>query len=134
MSESKQQWTPGPWSLTTVPTSIGSCHKIGPFPSAGDRRETCACVYADGIRIGIDEKIPAAVELFANAKLIAAAPELVEALQVAMRAASDTLFVLRDILRNDGGADPRLENLADALDKATDIGYAALAKATGEQS
>ncbi|WP_186065081.1 hypothetical protein [Burkholderia gladioli] len=60
------------------------------------------------------------------------APELVEALQVTTRAASDTLFVLREILRNDGGADLRLENLADALDKATDLGWPALVKAGAE--
>lgn len=59
-----------------------------------------------------------------------AAPELVEALQEAMRAASDTLFVLREMLENDyEHTHPRLENLAEALDKATDVGYAALAKA-----
>ncbi|MBW5285974.1 hypothetical protein [Burkholderia gladioli] len=59
----------------------------------------------------------------------AAEAELVEALQVTTRAASDTLFVLQEILRNDGGADPRLENLAEALDKATDLGWPALVKA-----
>lgn len=68
--------TPGPWSLETVATSIGSCHKIGPFPGGMARREAHACVYADGIRIGIDENIPRAQELASNARLIAAAPAL----------------------------------------------------------
>jgi hypothetical protein len=71
--------TPGPWGLETVPTSAGSCHKIGPFPSMGVRPQVHACVYADGIRLGLDEKSPVAVELLANARLIAAAPELLEA-------------------------------------------------------
>ena len=73
--------TPGPWTLETVPTSIGSCHKIGPFPSGRLASGTYACVYADGIRIGVDDNIPMAVELLANARLIAAAPDLLAALQ-----------------------------------------------------
>lgn len=75
------EYTKGPWSLETVPTTAGSCHKIGPFPSMGVRPHVHACVYADGIRIGLDEKSPVAVELLANARLIAAAPELLEALE-----------------------------------------------------
>ncbi len=73
--------TPGPWTLETVPTSADSCHKIGPFPNRHDR-EGYACVYADNIRIGIDESLPRAQELLANARLIAAAPDLLEALQL----------------------------------------------------
>lgn len=75
-------WTPGPWKLETVPTSAGSCHKIGPFPSLGVYNETYACVYADSIRIGIDyghNKV--GDELLANASLIASAPALVSALE-----------------------------------------------------
>ena len=65
--------TPGEWSLKTVPTSDGSCHKIGPFPSASRvHSETHACVYAIGIRLGIDDSTPVARELLANARLIAA--------------------------------------------------------------
>ena len=70
--------TPGPWILVTVPTSVGSCHKIGPFPN-GSRSSTFACVYADGHRLGIDDALPAAQELSANAQLIAAAPDLLDA-------------------------------------------------------
>ena len=65
--------TPGEWSLKTVPTSDGSCHKIGPFPSASRvHSETHACVYAIGIRLGIDDSTPVARELLANARLMAA--------------------------------------------------------------
>ena len=72
--------TPGPWALESVDTRCGSCHKIGPFPSAGVRSEVHACVYADQMRLGIDDRNPVAAELLANARLIAAAPELLEAL------------------------------------------------------
>jgi hypothetical protein len=74
--------TPRPWSLKTVPTSDGSCHKIGPFPSASRvHSETHACVYAIGIRLGIDDSTPVARELLANARLMTAAPDLLAVLQ-----------------------------------------------------
>jgi len=126
MSEIKH--TPGPWILATVPTSVGSCHKIGPFPGAGHRPHTFACVYADGIRVGIDEALPAAIELAANARLIAAAPELLEALKATNSAAHEALIVLRDVLRDDA----RFDDLIRTLDNATDVGYAAIAKAEGQ--
>lgn len=74
--------TPGPWILATVPTSVGSCHKIGPFPGAGHRPYTYACVYADGIRPGIDDALPAAIELAANARLMSASPDMAEILEI----------------------------------------------------
>ncbi|MEB2544308.1 hypothetical protein [Burkholderia cenocepacia] len=80
MSEIKH--TPGPWILETVPTSAGSCHKIGLFPGAGHRPHTYACVYADGIRPGIDDALPAAIELAANARLMAASPDMALALEL----------------------------------------------------
>ena len=65
--------TPGGWSLKTVPTSDGSCHKIGPFPSASRiHSEAHACVYAIGICLGINDSTPVARELLANARLMAA--------------------------------------------------------------
>lgn len=113
------QHTPGPWSIETVATSCGSCHKIGPFPGAGHRREVHACVYADGIRIGMDESNPAAKELLANARLIATAPELLEALTVA-----------REWMRGDKWRNSTVEKHAswEAVMRGID---AAIAKATG---
>ena len=74
--------TPGPWVMKTVPTSVGHCHKIGPFPSTSKYREQVhACVYVDGLGLKPED----APELLANARLIAAAPELLEALIGAIR-------------------------------------------------
>lgn len=68
------QHTPGPWTLTTVTTSVGICYKIGPFPWKRDEQNH-ACIYADYPGAGAFED-----ELLANARLIAAAPELLAAL------------------------------------------------------
>lgn len=106
--------TPGPWALESVQTSVGSCHKIGPFPSAGVRKQVHACVYADQLRLGLDDESPIAVELLANARLIAAAPEL--------------LAVARLV---DDVAD-RVDHEPDsALGQLVDAARAAIAKATG---
>ena len=72
-------FTPGPWLLRTTPTSAGLCHIV----SAADWRG--AFIYGDGIRKGVDDALPKVQELAANARLIAAAPELLEALQVMVR-------------------------------------------------
>ena len=60
-------FTPGPWLLRTTPTSAGICHIV----SAADWRG--AFIYGDGIRKGVDDALPKAQELAANARLIAAA-------------------------------------------------------------
>lgn len=65
-------FTPGPWLLRTTPTSAGLCHIV----SAADWRG--AFIYGDGIRKGVDDALPKAQELAANARLIAAAPDLLE--------------------------------------------------------
>ena len=65
-------FTPGPWLLRTTPTSAGLCHIV----SAADWRG--AFIYGDGIRKGVDDALPKAQELAANARLIAAAPTMHE--------------------------------------------------------
>lgn len=65
-------FTPGPWLLRTAPTSAGLCHIV----SAADWRG--AFIYGDGLRKGIDDALPKAQELAANARLIAAAPTMYE--------------------------------------------------------
>ncbi|WP_186177760.1 hypothetical protein [Burkholderia gladioli] len=99
MSESKQQWTPGPWSIDWNITRL-DIHANGKLV-ATLRRST-----KDGAPT-YDDK-----EAIANANLISAAPELVEAL-------SRTLQLLTDM-----GAPEEPED-AEVLEAAR----AALAKA-----
>ncbi len=75
--------TPGPWVLDTIPTSVGICHRIGPFPPRRPDDETVrhACLYADYP----SAHNPADEELKANARLIAAAPDLLAALELVIR-------------------------------------------------
>lgn len=73
--------TPGPWILETVRTQSGLCHKVGPFPAKReDLPSRHACLYADYP----SSCNPADQELEANARLIAAAPELLEALEASL--------------------------------------------------
>lgn len=66
--------TPGPWTQQVVRTSSGVVFKIGPFPWKGDKQNH-ACIYADY------PNTPQYAQCSANAHLIAAAPDLLEALQ-----------------------------------------------------
>ena len=68
-------FTPGPWMLRTTPTSAGLCHIV---VAAGWKG---AFIYGDGLRKGIDDSLPKAKRLAANARLITAAPDLLEALK-----------------------------------------------------
>lgn len=76
-------YTPGPWKLETVPTSCGICHKIGEFPNIrrklnGEKEPpSYACFY-------VDNGDGHAEEMLANARLAAAAPDLLEALREAL--------------------------------------------------
>jgi hypothetical protein len=72
--------TPGPWTLETVKTSSGICHKVGPFPWRPNKQNH-ACIYVDNH--SHDASAPRDQELLANAHLIAAAPELLAALRKA---------------------------------------------------
>ena len=74
--------TPGPWRTVEVPTSIGTCHRI--FPLAwGDEPPTHGgiCVYDD--RTSLNPHADG--EQAANARLIAAAPDLLDALETMLR-------------------------------------------------
>ena len=104
--------TPGPWIVNHVPTSAGSAYSIG---GAGVQKG-CAWIYADGIRKGVDDEIPRAQELAANARLIAAAPDLLRALR-------DCEMVMSRDLQGLTLIQPELREA-----------QAAIAKATGEQA
>jgi len=84
----KTKHTPGPWKNERVPIQSqggsNTCYKIGPFE---------ACIYDDWMQRerGFYED-----EIMANAKLIAAAPKLLEALINLVNAASgDTIENLK---------------------------------------
>ena len=102
------QHTPGPWIENVVPTSAGSAITI----QSADHR--IAIIYVDGIRKGIDDKLPRSIENRANARLIAAAPDLLEALRK---------FALKH--RHTYGLDG-------AWDEEITMAEKAIAKATGE--
>ena len=110
-------FTPGPWLLRTTPTSAGLCHIV----SAADWRG--AFIYGDGIRKGVDDALPKAQELAANARLIAAAPDLLEA--------------LREMVAGDAEAIEDAERIGIPFPDETLATYnkacAAIAKATGER-
>lgn len=113
--------TPGPWTNQVVRTSVGVCFKIGPFPWRRGKLNH-ACIYADYPT----PSNPEYLECAANARLIAAAPEMLEALRVAkefMEIASDWNIDEAEI----GG---EMRSTYDWLD----VIRSAIAKATGEQA
>ena len=66
--------TPGPWTISTLRTTSGICHQIGPFPWR-DGQQNHACIYVDG-QFHSDRATEIQRELLANAHVIAAAPDL----------------------------------------------------------
>jgi hypothetical protein len=67
--------TPGEWRCNTVPTSIGSCHKIEPIH---------ACIYDDGrsVKDNTDQKANAAFIASSRTLGPLAAEKLLEAIEV----------------------------------------------------
>lgn len=82
MSEQAQH-TPGPWQFQTVRTSVGLCHKVGLFPYKPGKLNS-ACIYVDYPGGGSVE-----AELLANAHLMAAAPDLLSALENLVASVND---------------------------------------------
>ena len=110
----KVGFTEGPWVLSTVQTACGICHKIGPFPWK-EGKVGHACIYVDYPGNG-----PVEAELLSNARLIASAPDLLEALK--------ELYADYKMLADSGDADNwKLEDTA-----AGKRARAAIARAEGE--
>lgn len=113
--------TKGPWTLETVRTACGVCHKVGPFPARReDEKPRHACLYADYP----SESNPADQELLANARLIAAAPDLLSANVLA----AGNLSAAVEILQKLGYA-----STAASMQRDLDAVLAVIAKATGAQ-
>ena len=97
-----QAATPGPWVATTVVTSIGVCHKVGPFPGkTTEHPPRHACLYVD--YESADN--PADREIYANASFIAAAnpaaiSELLDRLEAAEKE-RDALRVKAEAVESD---------------------------------
>ena len=105
-------FTPGPWMLRTTPTSAGLCHIV---VAAGWKG---AFIYGDGLRKGIDDSLPKAQRLAATARLITAAPDLLEALQ-------ELCEIVEDAIEQKSAKDLDIFTLQTAR--------AAIARATGDQ-
>ena len=109
--------TPGPWATRR---SLDGSGDVG-ITAPGVLNVIAEC-FADMRRPGEF----ATDEASANARLIAAAPEMLEAL--------DRIADLSRALRQ-GGPDPMdLQGLSDALNEAVDLASALATKATGGQS
>lgn len=120
--------TPGPWTMETVPTSIGVCHKIGPFPSSGGPYpETHACVYVDGG--AMDPCGSREEELLANALRIAAVPQMEAALDGLTTAADELQCQAQDV----GDPEPELTAAIRSVRDWIDTSMKALAAARGEE-
>lgn len=73
--------TPGPWAYDKVKTSCGHCFRIGAPSQLAKERDirtlpAYACLYVDYGNAGLEAE--------ANARLIAAAPCLLEALEISL--------------------------------------------------
>jgi hypothetical protein len=110
MSEGK--WTPGPWFVSGVRFRMngGDWHSVNRYDDAAKKDENIACVGYDS-RTGAGR---------ADARLIAAAPDLAEALEMLL-AANDDYFT-----------DDQEIEFDDPISDAADAARAALAKAKGE--
>jgi len=109
--------TLGPWTMQTVRTSSGVCFKVGPFPWKHGKLNH-ACIYADYPTPGGPEYVVAV----ANAVLIAAAPDLLEALKKLLAGCE---------YRSIGGDEPRWHVKSMPTDSQLEWARLAIEKATG---
>jgi len=120
---SKAKWTPGPWEVELI---VGLPRII-----SDSRKATCRVIGDLHIQEGVGALKGNTVlrdEIAANARLIAAAPELYAALEMAQRAITTLVRALPHPQHSDDLYIPQLDEAESADLAAT----AALAKARGE--
>ena len=120
--------TPGPWAMETVRTSCGLCHRVGPFPSPKSwkaDKPAHACIYDDYPPTG------GSPELVANARLIAAAPDMLAALKALLQANDDVQTALCDGPDVPGWDRTALPRAQANVTAAEAVAKAAIAKAEG---
>lgn len=109
--------TPGPWAVHDHPTDP---NQFGHHVTTVDGLTICSVTYQLPVQTAKGAKEATRV---ANARLIAAAPEMFEAL--------DTIGGLSRALRQ-GGPDPMdLQGLSDALEEAVDLANSLVAQIEG---
>lgn len=114
--------TPGPWLCTKAKHGVDADHYVI-ASVADDRGDRCLIIHAE---VGDDGQGDA------NARLIAAAPELLEALE--KRAQVEAAYA--QLALSDADPDTReclLQQIEEAEDEAKDVARAAIAKAKGGQ-
>jgi hypothetical protein len=118
-------WTPGPWVVTTCMD-----YWIEPANAPKDGQFHGIALCGDVSWPDSDEKQP---QWEANARLIAAAPDLAEALDGVLQAHSNLAIHMAVAEHSRDPANiVRQSRLLDALDTACDTARAALSKARGE--
>jgi hypothetical protein len=110
---SPQNHTPGPWQLETVKTQVGVCHKIGKLGSS--TKLNYACLYDDCYSAE-----PRDLQLLADARLIAAAPDTYKEL-----ASSTAILVMLCMWRDQ----PLKPEAFAAMEDQIKLNRAAIAKA-----
>lgn len=117
--------TPGPWIIQEDPPRTFSDGEVdaGGYRIDADHIEQLAYVWRDNKRWGDNPTPFGAVEAEANSRLIAAAPELVEALQSLLR---ESVFLCQQLAAR---GLPGVKG--DTVDNVMEAARAAIAKATG---
>lgn len=77
--------TPGPWVVIEKTTSVGKCFRVGPHEIVTENHGGI-CLYDDRTQLNPHS----AGEQEANARLIAAAPDLLKALEEAVECLEDS--------------------------------------------
>jgi len=113
--------TKGPWTIDNGPKSLDADHRLFEIHSLTGGKTNDGNVIAIVVGDIFDHTVPLKNQAEANARLIAAAPDLLEA----CKKAYNTLSEARDLATDDENFDPT--DIDDTLNKI----HAACSKATG---